>query len=217
MATSAFKIREACKADIPALIQISINANRGRPLINALFPPHLKAGPGDPEESFFQESWYETGLQRENQHYPVVVNDKDEVLGYACWQSAPGPLEPEKTREERKAECPPTMDFDVWEFLRNAIKALQEHVKAVLGEDEFKRAWYLDVLAVDPAHQRKGIARMLMQWGEERAAREHKSIHLVSSPTGAKLYRALGYEQVGEMDLVGQPEAVFIKRPAQES
>lgn len=70
---------------------------------------------------------------------------------------------------------------------------------------------------MDPAHQRKGVAKLLMQWGEERAAKEHKSIHLVASPTGAKLYSVLGYEQVGEMDLMGELETVFIKRATAEA
>lgn len=141
MATSSFQIREARKSDFPAMVQVTLDAYRGRPLIEALFPPHLKSSQDDKEESLFREAHYERGLEKGNRHYPVVVNEADEILGFACWHNAPDPPEPEKTREERKAEFPPSLDFDVLENLMVTVKKLQENVKAALGEEEFKRAW----------------------------------------------------------------------------
>lgn len=53
---------------------------------------------------------------------------------------------------------------------------------------------------------------MLMQWGLERAEKEHTNVRLMSSEAGAKLYRAVGFEEVGSLDVFGGMEYAFIKR-----
>lgn len=65
---------------------------------------------------------------------------------------------------------------------------------------------------MDPAHQRRGIGRMIMEWGHERAAKEHKNLRLMASEAGSKLYRAMGYQEVGSRDILGGTEYAFIKR-----
>lgn len=72
----------------------------------------------------------------------------------------------------------------------------------------------LDVLFVDPAHQRKGVGRMLMQWGLQRAKQDHANLHLMSSQKGAPLYRSLGFEEVGSVELWGWTEYAMIKTAA---
>lgn len=69
----------------------------------------------------------------------------------------------------------------------------------------------LNAIAVNPTHQREGIGKMLTQWGLERAANEGKNIHLLSSPTGARLYRAMGFEEVGSGEISGGMEFAFVK------
>lgn len=53
---------------------------------------------------------------------------------------------------------------------------------------------------------------MLMEWGVKRAEKESKNIRFLSSPSGAKMYRALGYEEVGSGKILGGIEYAFIKR-----
>lgn len=65
---------------------------------------------------------------------------------------------------------------------------------------------------MDPAHQRKGVGKMLTRWGMERAAEEKKAVHFLSSPSGARLYRAMGFEEVGCGEILGGVEYAFIKR-----
>lgn len=72
----------------------------------------------------------------------------------------------------------------------------------------------MNAIAVDPAYQRKGVGTQLMAWGEERAAADKKNIWFLSSPMGAKMYRALGYEQVGAEEIMGVVEFAFVKRAA---
>lgn len=55
---------------------------------------------------------------------------------------------------------------------------------------------------------------MLMEWGHERAAKQEKNIRLIGTASGAKMYRALGYEEVGALEVLGGVEGAFIKKRA---
>lgn len=46
----------------------------------------------------------------------------------------------------------------------------------------------------------------------DRAAGENKAVHFLSSPSGAQLYRAMGFEEVGSGEILGGVEYAFIKR-----
>jgi len=72
----------------------------------------------------------------------------------------------------------------------------------------------LDSLYVDPAYQRKGIGKMLLQWGLQRADDGQNNVRLMASEAGAQLYRATGFDEVGSIDLFGGMEYAFIKRAA---
>lgn len=55
--------------------------------------------------------------------------------------------------------------------------------------------WYLDGLAVDPLHQRRGIGLKLMEWGMERSKEEGIPVTLIASPAGLRLYEKLGFKE----------------------
>ncbi|KAF3770640.1 hypothetical protein M406DRAFT_67026 [Cryphonectria parasitica EP155] len=214
--SSGLHIRRAHKADIPTLVKISSEAFRGRPLTEALFPPHLSKGLDQEEKLAFRRAWHENGFDNENRHYIVVVDGPDDsnIVGSACWQSRDDPLESQLMPEQLRAQCPPTMDLAALDIIERDTKVLKKNLLDALGEEAYKNSWYLAAISVDPAQQRRGIGRMLMDWGEERAAKEHKNIRLMASAAGAKLYRALGYEEVGAVECLGGMEYAFIKKAA---
>lgn len=53
---------------------------------------------------------------------------------------------------------------------------------------------------------------MLMQWGQERADQEHRNVRFMASESGSRMYRALGYEELGSVDCYGGMESSFIKK-----
>jgi GNAT superfamily N-acetyltransferase len=70
-------------------------------------------------------------------------------------------------------------------------------------------------LAVHPSWQRKGIGKMLMRDGIARARRENVPARLESSPSGAGMYKNVGFRQVGSMtELRGVTGPIFIWDPA---
>lgn len=60
------------------------------------------------------------------------------------------------------------------------------------------------ILAIDPAHQRRGIGRMLLKHGLELAGKAGKDAFLVATPEGRGLYHSFGFVDVGELAVLGE-------------
>ncbi|KAJ3005163.1 hypothetical protein HKX48_000839 [Thoreauomyces humboldtii] len=74
--------------------------------------------------------------------------------------------------------------------------------------EEPEPSWYLNLLAVDPAVQGRGIGEMLTRWGMERAERDGLYVRLHATEAGSGLYRKLGFGVVGKLvrDVPGSGE-----------
>ena len=55
---------------------------------------------------------------------------------------------------------------------------------------------WLNILAIHPKHQRKGVGRKLLQWCTRLADAAHIPIALYASPKGANLYRSVGFQEL---------------------
>ena len=67
--------------------------------------------------------------------------------------------------------------------------------------------WYLPMIGVDPAHQRKGFGSALLAHGLARCDREDKLAYLEStSPGSVRLYQRLGFELLGTIQVGSSPE-----------
>lgn len=67
-------------------------------------------------------------------------------------------------------------------------------------------------VAVDPAYQGRGVGRMLVQWGIEKAKAEGKGLYLAATPAGKPFYTRLGLEEVGGFEIWGIPQTSFVLR-----
>jgi GNAT superfamily N-acetyltransferase len=67
-------------------------------------------------------------------------------------------------------------------------------------------------VAVDPSYQRKGIGKVLMQWGLDRAEKDGKDVCLSASVAGQSLYLKLGFEVVDSRDILGEQWTAMVKR-----
>ena len=54
----------------------------------------------------------------------------------------------------------------------------------------------MNIIAVGLPYQRRGIGKLLLEWGLERAVADGKGSWLVGGPQGIRLYEANGYEKV---------------------
>ncbi|KAJ5926243.1 hypothetical protein N7516_008016 [Penicillium verrucosum] len=56
--------------------------------------------------------------------------------------------------------------------------------------------YYLDILAVHPSQQGKGLGSKLLKWGLTRADAEGLEVYLSASPAGRPLYLKYGFREV---------------------
>jgi ribosomal protein S18 acetylase RimI-like enzyme len=75
--------------------------------------------------------------------------------------------------------------------------------------------WYLPLIAVDPAHQGRGIGNALMRHALEQIDRERAPAYLESSnPRNISLYRRHGFEEIGTIQAGSSPTVVPMLRRA---
>jgi GNAT superfamily N-acetyltransferase len=75
----------------------------------------------------------------------------------------------------------------------------------------------LQLIAVDPAQQKRGIGRILVNWGVQQADKRAKKCYLFASEAGRRLYLSVGFEVVREVSVFGFPHYSMIRQPAETS
>ncbi|KAL3446409.1 acyl-CoA N-acyltransferase [Aspergillus insuetus] len=91
-------------------------------------------------------------------------------------------------------------------FLSQLIGSMQKQRRRVLQEKtllnaEQKSVMILDLCALDPAFQRRGIAAKLVQWGLEEAQRLGNIEAITeASRMGRSVYKRLGFQEVAEIE-----------------
>jgi ribosomal protein S18 acetylase RimI-like enzyme len=128
----------------------------------------------------------------------------DEYAGAALWLR-PG-VHP---NEERLVEL---MESTAAPAAREAGGAIFEQMARYHPEGVH---WYLPLIAVDPAHQRRGHGDALMRYALEQVDREKVPAYLESSnPRNLSLYRRHGFEELGTIQAGSSPAIVpMLRRP----
>jgi GNAT superfamily N-acetyltransferase len=96
--------------------------------------------------------------------------------------------------------------------LREAVFAVFEQMAAYHPSEPH---WYLPLMGVDPAHQRKGHGDALMSYALERCDRDHAPAYLESTnPRNVSLYQRHGFEALGKIQVGSSPPLVpMLRRP----
>jgi len=71
-----------------------------------------------------------------------------------------------------------------------------------LKGERFAEMWEVVNLVVDDRYQRRGVAKMLMEWVLRQAQDEGVPVGLRSSSAGKMLYEKLGFERLGDFGWV---------------
>ncbi|MCJ1243858.1 hypothetical protein MMC30_001055 [Trapelia coarctata] len=96
-----------------------------------------------------------------------------------------------------------TVDYEHMALYRAGSSAYDKVMDDQIGKGG-DHIW-LTVLGVDPRFQRKGIGKRLLRWGLKRSDEEGVPIGLCASPVGCKLYRSVGFEDAGILEIEGLP------------
>ncbi|KAF9630654.1 hypothetical protein BFW01_g1216 [Lasiodiplodia theobromae] len=149
-------------------------------------------------------------------------NGTPEIMGFCIWYREGADQNEEEAQNRDAQKKKPwisrlkerILDSDIVDYIRDVRNPIVDasHARAVAEtcsrsdsqrwiEDGYQKPeqFYgiMDV-AVDPKFQRRGVARMLLEWGMARAEKENVPVHLSATPAGAPLYRSLGFRGVGK-------------------
>jgi ribosomal protein S18 acetylase RimI-like enzyme len=83
------------------------------------------------------------------------------------------------------------------DFLRTQSTVDESDYLVPKGRDHH----FVQMLAVSPEHQRKGIGRALVKHAQGLAAAEKMPLLLVSSPFGEKLYLSCGFKELAQLPI----------------
>ncbi|KAJ9131741.1 hypothetical protein NKR23_g11589 [Pleurostoma richardsiae] len=224
--SSAFELRTAREDDIPAMAQVEVEAFKDHHATKALFPERLRTKPGQEDQYNWRLAILKQGLEKPNRHWIVAVgggglvaNDEGDpmrVVGYAQWMMPGDPVH-DMTAKERVEDLerstgnyPTSIDREALHAVASGAEELNKNAEEALGD--LKELWSLNSIAVSPSYQRRGVGRMLLHWGLERAEQDGKDVYLLASPSGRFLYSSVGFEEVAQGNIVGGREVVMVKR-----
>ncbi|OQD89045.1 hypothetical protein PENANT_c003G03746 [Penicillium antarcticum] len=125
-------------------------------------------------EQIFHDSITRSIAGRTNEVFlKVVDSDQDAIVAFAKWK------------------CPTSAGRDRHEPEESAVWAPSCDGKLC---DRFFGD--LDMLAVHPSHQGRGLASKLLKWGLARADDEGVEVYLSSSPEGKPVYEKYGFRDL---------------------
>ncbi|KAI1841471.1 hypothetical protein JX266_012311 [Neoarthrinium moseri] len=201
------QLRDAYYSEIPAIARMSTLAFWDDDLFAILIHPHREKYPGDADLYWIRRARVNFWDYRRKW---LVAVDKDEkgtdtIVGVAQWERlGPGGkrmdchwLDP---RNLLKPLSRLAMFLHAWSWPNRACDPAQEDAiersypyfeKAWTGDRA--ESWYLELLAVHPDHQGRGIGRKLVQWGLDRAQEERVCASVVSAWGKDGFYQKAGF------------------------
>ncbi|SPJ73403.1 uncharacterized protein FTOL_03133 [Fusarium torulosum] len=190
------RLVEAREEDLPAIARIATSAFHPNTdaLSRRLFPPHLQ--PKDLPDGEAAYDWRAarkaSSLASLESHLVVAIDDEKErderIVGFSLWDAPPATEgEPSPSQEIKCA----ALDKEAFNEMKETVN--QDAIDT-FGEKGIAGVWHLDYIGVGPGNQRRGIGKMLLQWGLERAAKEGKDCYLIATEAGRPLDTSLFYD-----------------------
>lgn len=226
-------IRRMQLSDLPRTATIAAESFKNDKFFNYICP-RLHEYPED-FRAFFLRSQRQRMSQVGLVCYVAETDDSDpeeekKVVGIAFWERV-GDSKTARTWKkpnlglvkafERNLQYAEEVYFNVFVGDRSADKKRLSEFFASLKDnflrEIFQDYWYLQVLAIDPAYQRRGIGSLLTTWGVERAKEEGCCAVLEASIPGQPLYERLGFQVTkilpGDPSVGSAPVPVLVWQP----
>ena len=199
-----FKLRLATPDDVEALCETFFSG----------FVENLIAIHAFPSTSSDVQEFWRRGMASDIEDSDmclVVVDDistsPPTLIALAKWRFVPAGADlPPPTNEWPEGgdhELATTFFFEGWRM----------H-KGIMGG---RPHWYLELLSTRKEYQRKGVGRILMEWGVEKADADGWECYLGSSAEGKGLYEKYGFMEVERRThFEGKFQQVFMRRDSRE-
>ncbi|KAJ4012432.1 hypothetical protein NW752_008122 [Fusarium irregulare] len=208
------QLLKASEQDLPAIARIATSAFHPSTdaLSRRLFPPHLQPkNIADGEAAYdWRAARKASSLASSESHLVVAVDDdkvpEDRIVGFALWDAPPA--DGDDSGPSKPIDCD-ALDKQAFEQMK---KTVNQDAVDTFGKKGIAGVWHLDYIGVAPGNQRRGIGRMLLQWGLDKASAEGKDCYLVATEAGRPLYVAAGFEDLRTISILGIPHYSMIMR-----
>lgn len=84
------------------------------------------------------------------------------------------------------------------DFMKPYFAGLAETERQRIGDQH----WELELLGTHPDFRRRGVGKMMLQWGFERAREDNVPLILIASIIGEKLYLSNGFKQTNRVNML---------------
>lgn len=195
-------LRTARPSDEPELALICTRAFFDEDLFGRVIHPHRLEYPED-VQIFWHERVREDWSNPCNKVIVAVTNDKEQgekILGMAVWQRQGDDVGAQQVKSE-------WTDHGEWPALLSTHnRALDPSNKTILEEAApFTKHywsgpnttnWYLSLCCVHPDAKGRGVGRLLVRWGLDRAEKEGVAASVVASDGSDAFYLKCGFDEV---------------------
>lgn len=218
-----FSLREAAYDDIAEMVRVIFSATEASVFSQRSFPP------SDPDSHTYYEEWLNKNLGDSSSHVALIqatprsgsqegtqspdsgsanLANKPTIVGWARWVR----------------KLPPAADIERLVFTPSMYPSQSDGALAArlfqTNYDQSRKIagpnqhWHLSMIMVDMAYQRKGIGRMLMQYGVDMIDKDGWMATVNASEEGKGLYEAFGFQVVAKTDFEHGCVAHHMKREA---
>ncbi|RDW75939.1 hypothetical protein BP5796_06760 [Coleophoma crateriformis] len=196
---SSYQVRLATRDEIPQVAVVVEEAFKDNEIFRYMTPTATPDQNYAWRRGMFEDEWTLPGRKL----FVAVHNDTKQIVGAARWYF-PYTL----TEEENKAG----VGIDVLEGPEppGCIKELYQDFFTRLFAyrrkyTDHNDTYVLDILAIHPDHQRKGLGSLLIRNVLAQVDREGRRAYLEASAAGKGLYLKLGWEEIDEMHVDVRP------------
>ncbi|KKZ62800.1 hypothetical protein EMCG_02843 [[Emmonsia] crescens] len=129
---------------------------------------------------------------RDPQWEVLVAQDQDEIISFAKWKR---PVLDTDSYVEVPWRWPEGTRMDI---LNEWTRRVEDVSSRVIGSTP---CYCLSFIGTYPKHEGRGAGSMLIRWGLERSASENVPIQLESTMVAWPLYKKLGFEDKGRIQM----------------
>ncbi|KAH8783989.1 hypothetical protein BGZ57DRAFT_220448 [Hyaloscypha finlandica] len=203
MAPENFILSTCTQADIPAMVELNLSAFANDPLSNITMPREMI---GEAELRRWMSQFIASFFEKPEVHFFKITETHTGNL--AAWMRCAFPhVLSEEESEKRKAEkerkvkdksfWPKGANLDVINVKFGTLGQLKENY---CNDSE---TYYVQLLATNPAYQRRGLASKLLKHVLQVADREGRMSYIEATEAGFPVYQKLLFKQVDiiEVDL----------------
>ena len=190
-------LRAATPADKPGITEAHHTAFAGGVISERVFPPSAESAQNWDRDldSYFTDPAIHALVVEDDSTTPPTI------IAFAKWTSpraAGTPAPPPRTEEQVMGRpWPEAADLGL---ARAFLWGMERKRREIMGEGRF---WFLHILAVRPADQRRGAGGMLVRWGVERADAEGLPCYVDSTPVAVPVYERHGFRVVDRLVIEG--------------